>query len=534
MIGFIEMRFLSVKYLKSISYIAMIIILNGCCYPKDPVIDNQTSITSANFWEPRCYYESEPCDDGSDENFVALLRHSSVKLADLIDVALRNNPTTQRTWADARAAAYNVGVARSALYPQINALEQLDYIDTRLDDSPPVVAAAAAAAADPGAIIDPNANPGNNTTPSIANAVANPLVSLTSELSVSYLLLDFGGRCATIEAAKQALYTADWTHNRQIQAVIFAVLQNYYAYEGLLALLESREADLKNAKTSLDAAQNLFDAGVKNKLDVLQARTNLINIELAIVDLERQRNIARGNLATVLGLVANADFNIPRISQDFSLDHICANLDRLIAIAIDQRPDLAAVYAEHERLKAEVIIARSQGLPTITANMNFEHMNFFKNANLNNRTYSGSIALNIPLFNGFLYLSQERRAKEFVRESCAHIRETKLNVALDVFTSYSDFQSAVESYQYSDAYLKNSTEAYNAALVSYKEGISTILDLLLAQRDLATAKAQRIEALTRWAISLASVSFATGSLGTLHEDDVKCRTQKIKLDVNHE
>lgn len=50
---------------------------------------------------------------------------------------------------------------------------------------------------------------------------------LAHNLSISYLLLDFGGRQATIEAAKQALYYSNWTHNRQIQRVIISVLQAY-------------------------------------------------------------------------------------------------------------------------------------------------------------------------------------------------------------------------------------------------------------------------------------------------------------------
>jgi outer membrane protein len=141
--------------------------------------------------------------------------------------------------------------------------------------------------------------------------------------------------------------------------------------------------------------------------------------------------------------------------------------------------------------------------------------------------FRGSVFVNIPIFSGFLFVNQERQAKEFVRAASANVRNTELLVTLDVLTSYYSFKAAVQSLRYTEDYLKYSAESYEAALATYQEGIATILDLLASQRALADAKARHIQARTNWAIALSNISFAVGTLGT--EAEIKPWEQRASL-----
>lgn len=630
------LRFMNSRCFRLLGSAAILVLLTGCenlmelSTLDDPINHNRVASSPGHFWMPKITYDPGLCPDlDFDEDCSEIAQNPYTELTDLIDVALRNNPTTKKTWFLARAAVYNVGVARSALYPTITGQESLNYIDFDFEDRPidvvapanetttsdstalfakkagtgssqvtkiqdtlsnknwvkqavigvpgtgnvcgvtnpqivqagnpllgggsgPATATGGTLATGTGGVLNPavQVNPlitgefnpigtspyqsvsGNsnlvngNTGTTGSNGINEPLTSVTSNLSVSYLLLDFGGRSANIEAAKQALYETNWLHNQQVQNVIFTVLQDYYTYTGIFALLEARQADLKNADYNLKAATQLFEAGLKTKLDVLQARTNLINIQLNIVDLEGQLAIAKGNLTTALGLPADSEIHIPKFPENVSLDKICASIEELIEIAKTQRPDYMAFYAEYERLKANVVVARSQGLPTLTANASFQQNSYLHHGNFNNHFMAGSIALNVPIFTGFLYRNEVKRAQEVLKGSYQDIRDKELNVILDVMSSYFNFRTAIESFRYSAEYVKYSEEAYEAALFSYREGISTILDLLNAQLSLANARAQKIQARTNWAISLANVAFSTGVLGTYFEDAIKCRKQQ--------
>ena len=97
--------------------------------------------------------------------------------AQLVDVALRQSPSTRAAWQTARAAAASYGAARGAYYPSVAAFGGGGYGDS------PGTTALVGGFGYVGATLD-------------------------------YLLLDFGGRDASVEMARQALFAAGWGANR--------------------------------------------------------------------------------------------------------------------------------------------------------------------------------------------------------------------------------------------------------------------------------------------------------------------------------
>src|SRR5262249_11878755 len=123
--------------------------------------------------------------------------------------------------------------------------------------------------------------------------------------SLTWLLLDFGGRSADVEEARRALYAADYEHNAAIQNVALAIAQSYYQYLNSKALKSAAEASLKAAQESLASAQERHRAGVATIADELQAKTVYSQTELALQSVEGQIQTLRGSLATAIGVPAN-------------------------------------------------------------------------------------------------------------------------------------------------------------------------------------------------------------------------------------
>jgi len=118
----------------------------------------------------------------------------SLALSQLVDVALVNNPTTQVAWEDARAAAASWAQARGLYYPQIAGTARYAY-----------------------------AKGGGNSQGT------SPYQEQYGDvgLSLNYLLFDFGGREAQIDAARLALINANWNQNQAIQNVLQAVAVSF-------------------------------------------------------------------------------------------------------------------------------------------------------------------------------------------------------------------------------------------------------------------------------------------------------------------
>jgi outer membrane protein TolC len=223
---------------------------------------------------------------------------AGLSLPQLLDIALQNSPVTRRTWAAARAAAAAAAGARAAYYPTLTL------------------------------------GPSITTEQALPQRGARPFEEtiLGPSLSLSYLLLDFGGRNAVAESARQSLLAANWQHNQQIQDLVLDVVSAYYAFVGTSALLQAAEESLAEAQTSFTATQARLQAGIGTVTDALQAQATLAQRQLEVVNQRGLLATSRGQLATVLGLPANTQFNVSPPTQEPILTPAEA-VDPLIEVA---------------------------------------------------------------------------------------------------------------------------------------------------------------------------------------------------------
>jgi outer membrane protein len=496
------------------SCFSFLLLTTGCAVP-DPRFSGATSFEAGIPWDgPPSPYE-EYCEKDEARGELDFLNDpKEMEVFKLIDVALSHNPSTKRDWFNARAAAYEVGVAKSALYPTVIGSADISLTKNTIGG-------------DVDGLLDPGLNAQNPATGQNADNVVTgeggtgtAVTSLATtytqtvdlELTATWLMLDFGGRNASIQAAKQALFAADWSYNRTIQTVINTVLTNYYNLMYNVEGFHSKQIDLKNSQTNLDAAQNQFHSGIVTKVDVLLAQSNLVNIQLQMEQFRGQIKISMGQLATSMGLNANTEIAVGKLPEVLPSHAVIDGLTILMEKAKSERPDLAASYANYFQNVEQITVAWSSGMPNLTSSVELLKTNFIHNSVLNGHLYNGAISLNIPLFAGFLYEYELRNAKSLADQAWASMKVQEEQVLLDVVTSYSNFTTAVQTVKFSEEFLKYTREAYELALATYTQGTGSILDLLTAQTSLSNARLQWIQSRTGWATSLANLAYATGSL----------------------
>ncbi len=406
-----------------------------------------------------------------------LERAQALTLADLVDLALRNSPQTAEAWAQARSAAAAFGSKRGEYYPTVN--------------------------------IGGNVS---RTQGSFANgAITYAQRSYGPTADLEWLLYDFGGREASVEETRQALYAADWTHNAVIQNVILQVQQTYYQYVTAKALLEAERASYKEAQTSFEAAQERHKAGVATIADVLQARTALSQAKLGVESLEGQIQTTKGALATAVGLPANTPYDVNFSREAIRIAPLTEAVDKFLKDAQAQRPDLAAMRAEAAKAEAHLKSVKAEGYPSLTAQGSAGRV-FYDRSNVFGNTYSAQILLKFPLFTGFSHSYDVVQAKADRDAAAARLEGTEKIVALQVWSSYYALKTAEQRVATSEELFKSATESYDVASGRYKAGVGGILDLLAAQAALESARAQRIQAYSDWYMALAQLAHDAGAL----------------------
>jgi outer membrane protein len=397
-----------------------------------------------------------------------------LELAQIVGLALANNPLTRTTWLQARASEANLGSVRAAYLPTV----------------------------DLGASLTHASSP---TGGGSATTLSGPALSL------DYLLFDFGGRNAATEAARQTLIAADYTHNQAIQDVILRVEQAYYDYLDAKALLTAQTATIKERQTSLDSADARHRAGVATIADVLQARTALSQAQLTYETIDGNLHRLQGTIAATMGLPATTPFEVGELPLDIPTQQISDAVEALIARAVGDRPDLAAARAAVEQARARVTVVRSEGLPSIGLGASVAPV--FTNGLRNHTTpYSAGISLRFPLFTGFRNTYDIRAAEIATQLAAENARGLEQQVSLQVWTSYYDLQTAVQRLKTSRDLLRDAQESVDVALGRYRAGIGAILDLLTAEAALENARAEEVQARTDWFLSVAQLAHDTGTL----------------------
>ncbi|PYS96157.1 MAG: TolC family protein [Acidobacteria bacterium] len=406
-----------------------------------------------------------------------LANASNWGLAELVDLALRNSPDTRVAWARARAAAADLGAQRGAYYPT--------------------------------AVFQTNASKTRGSA--VGGQFTFETASYNPYLTLNYLLFDFGGRKGAVEESRQALISANWSHGAVLQDQVLKVEQAYFQYVYARALEQAEQASLKEAQGSLDAATRRHDAGLSTIADVLQARTRLSQAQLALETVQGQIQTIHGVLATAIGLPANTRFEVETPVNDLPLQEAAAEVERAIEEAQARRPDLAAARADALKAEAHERTVRSLGLPSFASTFNAGRI-YYSPSGLHQDTWSGSVLLTIPVFNGMTWQYNRLKAQEQREEARARLDSLQQEITYQVWSSYYNLQTAAQKVATSKDLIDSARQSYEVISARYKAGVGSILDLLTATSDLESARAQEAQARTDWFLSMAQLAHDTGTL----------------------
>lgn len=418
-----------------------------------------------------------------------------------MDLALRNNPQTRQSWALARASAEEYGASRGALFPTVNAGVNLTHSNSTVGTGTSISGTQFVS----GQSVD---STGGSTR--LLSASGNR-TQLAPSISLSYLVFDLGGRAGTIESAKQRAIAADLAHNSTVQNVVLQVESTLFSFLTTRALRDAEVVTVQEAQADTAAAEERLRVGVATLEEVLQTRTALAQAKYQLATLEGNLLAARGDLAAAMGLPANARFDIPNIAEREQICEVAANVDTLINRAIASRPEIAEARASAASLAAQVRVARSAGYPALTLSSTSSYTNSSA-VNATGRNMSLVLGVQIPIFNGFARQYDVRAAQAQYDAGLAQVASTQQQITVQVFASYAALQTATQRIRAAEELLTSAQQSSDVALGRYREGVGTIVDVLLARSALATARAEAIQARWEWHTALAQLAHDAGTL----------------------
>jgi outer membrane protein TolC len=122
------------------------------------------------------------------------------------------------------------------------------------------------------------------------------------------------------------------------------------------------------------------------------------------------------------------------------------------------------------------------------------------------------LRLDWELFDGFARHNGVRAAESERAASAEALTAGTLRALREAWTAYFDIDTAQRQVEFATALLAAAEEAYAATLETYRRGLGTLIDLLTAERDLASARSAGIDSRAQLLTAAAALTFAVGGL----------------------
>ena len=316
------------------------------------------------------------------------------------------------------------------------------------------------------------------------------LINLYSAgLQVTGYELDLFGRVRALSQAALAQYLATEEARKSVQIALVASVANTYV--SLLAddeLLRVTRETLTTREDSFKLTRLKFDNGASSELDVRQAEQLLEGARVALAQAQRQRALDTNALVLLLGQPVPTDLPpAAPLADQQALPDLPAGLPSEL---LTRRPDVLAAEQQLRSANANIGAARAAFFPRITLTANAGTAStalsgLFKSGSF---AFTGGATLLQPIFDAGRNQAGLDVAKVNKDIAIAQYEKAIQTAFREVSDALAGRATLGEQLRAQAAQTRAAQVSFKLADLRYRNGASSYLDLLDAQRSLFAAQ----------------------------------------------
>jgi outer membrane protein TolC len=267
------------------------------------------------------------------------------------------------------------------------------------------------------------------------------------------------------------------------------------AYHGMILAqerLEAVRADRANQEELLEILRLRFESGMATELDTLQAAVAVANIEPQLRGAERGLRTAAAQLNAAMGREPSAALAI-RARQEVELDSI--DRDDLLLL-LEGRPDLRQMRIMDNLLRQNRRAQKAKMRPYL--NLHGSYGLVGKTLEGLNDTghdfWSASVALTVPLFDGFLTGGEVQESDASIARNQAELDGKRRQARVEVLDLLAAVEAARGTLHASQLNMTRAEELVATSKMMLRLGKQDYLSMLQAESNWARARANLIQA----------------------------------------
>lgn len=283
-------------------------------------------------------------------------------------------------------------------------------------------------------------------------------------------------------------------YNLTKEELVYQVAVTFYALQTNAEMIRTTYGDLVNMNEVLAVAKAQYENGILKKIDYESLQINVANTESHLYQLQTQYNDQLAKFNYLLG--------IPPATQTVIDDRISADLRNLDGTDyLTQREDIRLSYQLIDKKEIELKSIRAEKLPVLNSYFRYNYQsqfnkpgNIFSNDYMYNSSTVG-LSVSVSIFDGHRRKNRINAAKLELEQLKLDNQQRQDQAQMEVVSATGTLSNNQQQYIITKRNLDLAVKVFNSRKALYTEGMTTLVELLDAERELSKARNLHIQAM---------------------------------------
>lgn len=376
------------------------------------------------------------------------LSTDSLSLKSIISEVVQNHPMVRKALEDLNNSDAKIGFAKSATLPNVDFESSYSRIG-------PIE---------------------NITIPNLGSFSLMPHDNYTAGFNLNQTISDFGKTEKNISLEKQSKELNLQTVEDVRQKLSKAVINNYYALVYLQEAIKIKDEQISTLNEHLHYIQKKLETGSATQYEILSTQVRISAIENQKTDLETAKQVQTYQLNSLLGKPVS---NVERVKNELNIVNPDLQSEALITAALQNRDEMKLAREKAKLAEIRYSITDYQNKPVLSgflsAGVKDGYIPYMNDPKAN---FVAGIGVKVPVFDGHRKTYNQLQAKSAIQVNDQETEIVRRNIIEEVVESQSNLQASQKKVDQSELQLKQATQAYALAKVSFDSGVITNLELL--------------------------------------------------------
>jgi outer membrane protein len=323
-------------------------------------------------------------------------------------------------------------------------------------------------------------------------------------------IYDFGKTASHVEYEKENKKMVEESVELVKQKLSMLAIRTYFS---LIYLQEARiikQQQIQTLKEQRDFIQKKFETGSSTEYELLTTQVKLSATETQELDLEV---FWKTQLSVLNSLIGQPETRINYVKSDFDIPITLPSEDSLITYALSNRYEMKIANEKEKLSQIKLQVARKDYLPELHAFASAGGKNgYFPDLGQIKANYVAGIGLSVPIYDASRTKNTISMAQSAIQDVTYETDLTQRNITNEVIEYYLKEEAAIQKVDHFKLQVEQAQKAYNLAVISFKSGVITNVELLDANSNLSQSKLQLLNAKVENILSMYGLKMAVGEL----------------------